>query len=118
MTLWEAIQEASSKLKAVGFDDHHWQAKVLASHVISCSPAQLHFPNEISFGSKQLETFFSLLKLRISGVPLQHVIGEWDFYGRTFKVDSRALIPRPETELLIEFICNLKLPDSPVILDV
>jgi release factor glutamine methyltransferase len=55
---------------------------------------------------------------RVSGVPLQHVIGEWDFFGRTFKVDPRALIPRPETELLVEFIVSSPLPSAPRILDV
>lgn len=119
MTLLRALQKASSMLEAEGFDDHRWQARVLAAHVSGCTPGQLHFPTEISFASKKLEeTFFSLVKLRISGIPLQHVIGEWDFYGRTFRVDSRALIPRPETELLVEFICATKLPDSPLILDV
>lgn len=46
--------------------------------------------------------YLTLVKKRKAGLPLQYAIGQWDFYGRTFRVDSRALIPRPETELLVE----------------
>ena len=44
----------------------------------------------------------SLVKRRLSGEPLQYVLGEWDYWGMTFTVDARALIPRPDTELLTE----------------
>ncbi|MCK5786639.1 MAG: peptide chain release factor N(5)-glutamine methyltransferase [Candidatus Sabulitectum sp.] len=119
MTLTEAIQEASSVLKAVGFKNHLWQARILAAHVKGLSPGQLYSLYDLSFGDKALEeTFFSLVKKRISGVPLQHITGEWDFFGRTFKVDGRALIPRPETELLVEYITKAPLPRKPLILDV
>lgn len=48
------------------------------------------------------KAYLTLVKKRKAGLPLQYAIGQWDFYGRTFRVDSRALIPRPETELLVE----------------
>lgn len=105
-------------LKTAGFDDFLWQARVLAAHIKGRNPGQLHLLNNLSFSDKNLESFFSLVGERISGVPLQHVIGEWDFYGRTFKVDGRALIPRPETELIVEFITSAKLPPKPLIADV
>ncbi len=117
MTLAEAIKEASAILKAAGFDNTLWQARILAAHAKGRSPGQLHLLNDLSFGDKRLESFFELVRKRISGVPLQHIIGEWDFYGRTFKVDERALIPRPETELLVEFITSAALPPGPLIVD-
>jgi release factor glutamine methyltransferase len=46
--------------------------------------------------------FEDLWERRVAGIPVQHLLGEWDFFGRPFFVDSRALVPRPETELLME----------------
>jgi len=46
--------------------------------------------------------FFDACERRHAGEPLQYILGEWDFYGLTFKTDARALIPRAETELLVE----------------
>jgi len=45
--------------------------------------------------------FEALWTRRLEGTPVQHLLGEWDFYGRAFTVDRRALIPRPETEILV-----------------
>lgn len=120
MTILEAIHEASSLLKTAGLDgeDCLWQAKVLVAHAISIKTSQLYLKHDFLLDSQQREELFLMVKKRISGIPLQHVIGEWDFYGRTFTVDRRALVPRPETELLVEFITKAELPSRPLILDV
>src|SRR5262249_58842895 len=60
--------------------------------------------------------FFSLWGRRVAGEPVQHLIGEWDFYGRTFRVDRRALVPRPETEVLVAQALNAA-PDARRVLD-
>jgi Methylase of polypeptide chain release factors len=57
-----------------------------------------------------LEEYEKSIKKLEEGYPLQYLIGEWDFYGRTFKVAEGVLIPRPETELLVEK--TLELLDS------
>jgi release factor glutamine methyltransferase len=60
--------------------------------------------------------FSGLWDKRITGVPVQHLIGEWDFYGRPFRVDGRALVPRPETEILLEQALK-EAPDARRVLD-
>lgn len=118
MILTEAIHKATGMLEDAGFDNSRWQAKILVAHTASIQMTQLYLQSNTNIDQKLQNKLFRMVEERISGVPLQHVIGEWDFYGRTFKVDGRALIPRPETELLVEFITQAKLPTAPHIMDV
>ncbi len=112
------IQSVSKTLDAAKVENSLWQAKVLVAHVLKTTPSQLPLIADVLVKQNQKEQLSILVKKLLSGSPLQHVIGEWDFYGRTFKTDKRALIPRPETELLIEYILSAPLPDTPLILDV
>src|SRR4029077_10805709 len=60
--------------------------------------------------------FERLWEKRLLCFPVQHLIGEWDFYGRPFRVDGRALVPRPETEILLEQALK-EAPDARRVLD-
>jgi release factor glutamine methyltransferase len=74
---------------------------VLLAHAVGHGrPLALDPAEEVGAGAAS--TFEDLWGRRISGVPVQHLLGEWDFFGRPFFVDSRALVPRPETELVVE----------------
>ncbi len=62
--------------------------------------------------------FADLLQRRLGGEPVAYLLGEREFYGRRFAVDRRVLIPRPETEHLVEAALGLRLPPAPRVLDV
>ena len=72
---------------------------LLLSDLLDRSPAYLYAHGEVEIESAQLDT---KLARRYAGEPLQYIRGHAEFYSRDFLVDSRALIPRPETELLVE----------------
>jgi release factor glutamine methyltransferase len=118
MTTAEAVHQTAISLKAAGFNDFTWQARVLVAHTVSSEPGQLPLLNDKLLDQTARKRLNTLLDMRLSGVPLQHVTGEWDFYGRTYLVDGRALVPRPETELLVEFIVSSDLPSKPRIADI
>ena len=81
--------------------DARRDARILLSHVLGKSGA-LSLDRNGAVTREDESRFGALWARRLSGEPVQYILGEWDFFGRTFLVDSRALIPRPETEHLVE----------------
>ncbi len=79
------------------------------SYVLDCSPGMVRAREHHRLTSQQMHRYLSIVERRRSGMPLQYAIGEWEFYGHLFATDSRALIPRPETELLVERVLQEEL---------
>lgn len=77
------------------------EKEILLTSILDCSRASL-YTERISLNSRQSEKFLEALSLRAQGIPLQYILGETEFFGFRFKVDNRVLIPRPETEILVE----------------
>ncbi len=101
-TAAQAMVAATSRLRAAGVDDPARDARVLLAHAarVDASRVTLIAPEDLS--SDVAERYEQLISLRAIRVPVSHLIGERDFYGRRFKVSADVLDPRPETETLIE----------------
>ena len=95
ITLGEAFRTARSRIRAI-------DAGVLLCHVIGRDPAYLIAHPETRLRPNEHESFAALVDRRVRGEPVAYLTGEREFYGRTFKVTPAVLIPRPETELLVD----------------
>jgi release factor glutamine methyltransferase len=94
-------------------------AELLLAHVLGVDRVRLYTDLDRPLQKEELAAYRALIARRVEGEPVQYLTGRRDFYGRTFQVDSRVLIPRPETELLVEAVLRA-LPEggTPRLLDV
>jgi release factor glutamine methyltransferase len=104
MTLEETLRQAVCILSNNKIEDAHLEARVLMGHVLKLSSAALYTEPE-QYLSKELENNFQkLIERRLQREPAAYILKRKEFYGIDFYVDGRVLIPRPETELLVEEI--------------
>ena len=98
----DAIIEAVRRLSNAGIDSARLDAEVLLAHVLKMSRGQLVVSRDSSLTEAQLAKYEWLLRRRIGREPIAYIIGSQEFWSLEFKVSSAVLIPRPETERLIE----------------
>jgi len=101
MTIGEALRDAAERAAAAKADATPWDARLLLAHALG-GASPLALDPRLTLDPSVASRFVAMWEKRLMGVPVQHLIGEWDFYGRPFRVDGRALVPRPETEILVE----------------
>ncbi|MEO8503773.1 MAG: peptide chain release factor N(5)-glutamine methyltransferase [Acidobacteriota bacterium] len=94
------------------------EAALLLAHVLGWSEAQVIARGETVVDPAAVGRFTSLVERRSVGEPVAYLLGEREFFGRRFAVDRRVLIPRPETEHLIETVLDLPLRPAPRLLDI
>lgn len=117
-TLTEIYRYAADKLTSAGVEDAAFDARVIFETVFGVKYNQLVLNPDMKYDESLEEKFGKMLDERISGRPLQYIIGEWDFMGFTFKVGEGVLIPRPETEMLVEYaVDKMKSITNPVVFD-
>jgi release factor glutamine methyltransferase len=102
-TLGETLAEATARLSAAGVDAPRIVAQVLLAHVLGVPRAAvLATPSHQPLQPHQFNSFRTLVNRCVGGEPMAYVVGHTEFYGLEFLTDRRALIPRPETEHLVE----------------
>lgn len=101
------IKSMEQRFSATGIDQARRTAEELAAHVLDCRPLEIYLRTE-PLPPENLQTLEKLAGRIEAGEPLQYVVGHVDFRGLEVKCDPRALIPRPETELLVEEVLGSK----------
>ncbi len=102
MTVLELLNGSTNYLKDHGIENPRLNAELLLARCLKLSREQLytHFQSQIK--QEEEEALEELIQRRVSGEPLQYILEHQEFWSIDFEVDPRVLIPRPETELLVE----------------
>jgi release factor glutamine methyltransferase len=111
-TVLEIIKKTTDFLAGKGVESARLNAELLVGHALALKRMQLYLQFERHLTESELEKIRPLVRRRGQREPVQYIIGETDFHGLRLKVDRRALIPRPETEQLVESVSQA-LPTPP-----
>ncbi len=113
MKLHEWIQNATRQLIGVGIGTAKLDAELILSHTLRKNRTWIHAYRDEELSDRHREIADARLALRCDRVPLAYIIGHKEFYGRRFDVSPSVLIPRPESETIIELVKRL-IPDKPL----
>jgi release factor glutamine methyltransferase len=104
LTVLEVIKKTTEFFGAKGIESPRLNAELLVGSALGLKRMQLYMQFERPLSEAELEKVRPLVRRRGQREPLQYILGETDFCGLRLKTDRRALIPRPETELLVEIV--------------
>ena len=103
ITLGEAVNRASRQLKEKGAASPRLDAEVLLAHVLGRDRVYLYRESGLQLDTAAADRYTKLLERRAAGEPVAYLTGHKEFMGLDFLVGPRVLIPRPETELMVEY---------------
>lgn len=119
MKVKEALGAVRGRLDSAGIEEAGLEAELLLQHLLCMDSVRLFLEHDEELTATQAKLLDDLVELRVSGEPLAYITGKREFYGREFHINPKVLIPRPETEHLIEKALEIvsQIP-SPVIADI
>lgn len=105
-TVNEVYRSGVALLEENCIDDAEFDARCLIEYVLDIDTTQFMLSRQEKICISIQSRYFELINKRISGMPLQYILGSWEFMGHTFVVGEGVLIPRPETEMLVDLACE------------
>lgn len=118
MTVLEVLQSTTAYFKKREIESPRLNAEHLLAHTLQRRRIELYLEFDRPLAETELAPLRELVWRRGQGEPLQHLLGTVEFAGRVFLCDKRALVPRPETEELVEKLTALKWPEGARFVDV
>ncbi len=104
LTVIKAVELSEEYLRKKGIDEARANAELMLAEILHCKRLDLYLQFDRPLNEKEKQVYREWLQRRANGEPLQYITGNVEFYGLKLKVNSSVLIPRPETELLVEKI--------------
>ena len=114
-TIRRVVTWTSDDFAARGLDSPRLDAELLVSEALSLDRVRLYMDLDRPLGTEELEAIRALVKRRRAREPVAYILGRRDFYGRTFHVSAAVLVPRPETETLVERALAILAEDEPAV---
>ena len=115
--LGDALLEGIALLKETNIENPSLDARILMCHTLSCDELYLTVHRDRHLTQSEQDAFFSLIKRRMSNEPVGYITGTKEFMSLEFNVDKNVLIPRPDTEILVEKVMSEVKSANPVIID-
>src|SRR6266566_2521647 len=106
MNVLDVLQSTTAYFKKRGIENPRLHAEHLLSYALDRTRMELYLEFERTLGEAELAPLRELVRRRGEGEPLQHLLGTVEFCGHTFLCDKRAMVPRPETEQLVELLMS------------
>ncbi|MCH8492216.1 MAG: peptide chain release factor N(5)-glutamine methyltransferase [Idiomarina sp.] len=117
LSIAATLQRAIAELRSAGSESPELDAQVLLRHVLQCDRSYFFTWPERDVPAAEAAQFRALLAQRVQGLPIAHLIGTREFWSLSLLVNNSTLIPRPDTEILVERALQLNLPAQARVLE-